>query len=302
MSIELNSENYYSQQSDIDYMSASQFKAFAGTPFTPACEYDAYMQYKGLVPKFTSKAMTQGSYVDAALLDGDLDDFKAMHPEMYKKTGDKGLLADYKMLDVIVEKAQSLPLFMEYLEGDHQKIATGEFLGTKWKGKLDVYKTDERIVDLKCMRDVEAIYSKSKHCYVDFVRAYGYDIQGAIYQKLIELETGKKLPFYLAVLTKENVPDAHIIEIPQDILDGAMKYIEENITHVLAVKNGLTEPTRCGKCGTCKGHKTLAVTNLHDMINRIDAEHPRYFAGNDKLNEDNIKAPGEDIDFDIFSA
>lgn len=40
---------------------------------------------------------------------------------------------------------------------------------------------------------------------MDKLPMWRYDIQGAVYQKGVEIVTGEKLPFYLAVVTKERV-------------------------------------------------------------------------------------------------
>ena len=48
-----------------------------------------------------------------------------------------------------------------------------------------------------------------------FWKAWGYDIQGAIYQEVVRQNTGILLPFGLAVATKEKPePDIALIELP----------------------------------------------------------------------------------------
>lgn len=43
--------------------------------------------------------------------------------------------------------------------------------------------------------------------YLDFIRFWGYDTQGAIYQETVRQNTGKRLPFYIAAASKEPTTD-----------------------------------------------------------------------------------------------
>ena len=92
-----------------------------------------------------------------------------------------------------------------------------------------------------------------------------YDIQGAIYQKGVEIVTGEKLPFYLAVVTKEKVMDRDIWQVPQSTLDMALRQVE-NIGRYADIKAGLIEPVRCGKCDYCKSIKQASVRNYNELL------------------------------------
>ena len=121
---------------------------------------------------------------------------------------------------------------------------------------------------------------------VDFIRTWGYDIQGAIYQRVVEINTGKKLPFFIACATKESVTDINIIEIDQEYLDAALKFVEENIEHVLAIKDGIVQPEHCNSCAICLKNKVLkAPIKLSDIIPKnnnddeeenLDVDAPEY--------------------------
>ena len=66
--IELNDENYYTRQADIDYMSYSQFKQFE------TCEAAALAVLNGETKQQPpTTALLVGSYVDA-FFDGTLDE------------------------------------------------------------------------------------------------------------------------------------------------------------------------------------------------------------------------------------
>ena len=93
-----------------------------------------------------------------------------------------------------------------------------------------------------------------------------YDLQGAVYQKGVEICTGEKLPFYLAVVTKEMVMDRDIWQIPQSTLDMALRQVEENIGRYADVKAGYIEPHFCGKCDYCKSIKKATVRNYNELL------------------------------------
>ena len=117
------------------------------------------------------------------------------------------------------------------------------------------------ITDLKWVKDIG---------YLDFVRYWGYDIQGAIYQKIVELNTGKKLPFFIAAVTKENEPDIRIIQITQNYLDEALSVVSANINRVLMVKNGDREPDKCELCDCCRHNRVLkAPISIIDLTSGI---------------------------------
>ena len=102
---------------------------------------------------------------------------------------------------------------MKFMSGEKQVIMTGELFGTKWKIKMDSYIPGIAIVDLKVMASITKLEWVRDIGYLDFVRYWGYDIQGAIYQEIVRQNTGKKLPFYIAGATKESEPDIRIIHI-----------------------------------------------------------------------------------------
>ena len=250
-------ENYYSTKTNKQYMSVSQFKDFAGTLMHGSCEDTAFKKTYGYITTPKTTPLLVGSYIDS-YFEGTLDEFKAENPEIFKKTGDKGLLADYKQAEQIIRRIENDILFSSYMSGQKQVIVTFNLFGVDWKIKMDSYHPDDKIVDLKIMKDMKPIWSDTAHQKVDFIRYWGYDIQGAIYQKGVEILTGKKLPFYIACATKETPSDIEIIEITQQYLDEELAFVEQNIEHVINVKNGVIAPKKCESCYYCKSSKVLA--------------------------------------------
>ena len=143
---------------------------------------------------------------------------------------------------------------MEYLEGAKQVIVTGEIEGVPCKGKLDVL-GDGRIVDLKCMRDFEPRYKDGER--LDFIRAWGYDIQAYFYTELVKQQYVEQLPYYILAVTKEASPDLLLVEIPDWLINSAGEVVRHYINRFDAIKKHEIQPKRCGRCAYCKETKTL---------------------------------------------
>ena len=255
MSLKLTNKNYYSQEADIAYMSVSQYKDFKGTWGIRGCEFQAMERLRGEYPEKTGLPLLVGGYVDA-WFEGTIEEYKANHPEIIKKDG--SLKADFVQADQIIERVQRDPMFMYYMSGQKQVILTGEIAGLDWKIKIDSYLADEAIVDLKVMSQID----KNKWVedigeYLDFVRYWGYDIQGAVYQEIVKQKTGKKLPFIIAAVTKEDEPNIELIEVDQIYLDDALDRVKREAPLVADIKSGLTDPEKCGVCGCCRRNKVL---------------------------------------------
>lgn len=243
----LTNENYFSPENQRKYMSVSQFKAFDKCP---AC---ALAELSGRYEREKTAALLVGSYVDAHF-DGTLDVFKAKHPELFKRDGT--LKSEYINAGKMINRVEQDALFMEYMSGQSQVIMTGEIEGVPVKIKMDSYHPGRMIVDLKCMKDFALIYKPGQGC-LSWVEAWEYDLQGAVYQEIVRQNTGERLPFYLAAVTKEREPDIEIVEIGQEFLDFQLDRFRKNVQRFDAIKQGVIEPERCEKCDWCKATKVL---------------------------------------------
>ena len=263
----LAADNYYSEEANRQYMSVSQFKDFNGTYGKVACEFEAMEKLTGRWKPEPSTALLVGSYVDA-YVEGTLDDFKSKNTDILTAKGE--LKAPYKKAEEIIARIERDKYFMKYLSGEKQTIMTAELFGCEWKIKMDSYIPGKVIVDLKVMASITDLKWVKDIGYLDFVRYWGYDLQGAIYQKIVEINTGKRLPFFIAAVTKEVEPDIRIIQVTQNYLDEALTVIESNIRRVLSVKNGEVEPDRCDLCDCCKHNRVLkAPISIMDLTYRI---------------------------------
>lgn len=256
--IQLNNENYHSIAANEAYWSVSQFKAFN------KCEAAGLAEAMGQYVRDETDALLIGKYVDAALAGSEAEVRRFVNAngdKMFKKNGE--LLAKFSHANEIIARVQRSDLMMNYLEGEKQVIFTGELFGLPWKCKADVF-NGSRIVDLKCVKDFAEIFEPG-YGWRSWVEYWGYDIQGAIYQRIIEQNTGKKLPFYIAAVTKEKTPDITVLEIPQHVLDAAYRLVEAKIETFDLVKTGEVEPLRCEKCDYCKETKVLTAPELYEI-------------------------------------
>ena len=162
---------------------------------------------------------------------------------------------------------------MKYLSGEHQKIFLGKIANVDFKGKLDAYHEGKCIVDLKTCKDFEPVW-KNGHK-MSFIEAWGYDIQGAIYQELVYQNTGKKLPFFICAVTKEKIPNIAIISIPQERLNECLELVKANAPQYNDIKLGKVEPTKCCKCDYCKSIKKIEnIIDYRDLNPELFREKP----------------------------
>ena len=254
MSFVLTAENYYSQEANKHYMSVSQFKDFAGTFGKMRCEFYAMEKLKGKWTDQKTLPLMVGSYVDS-YFEGTLDTFKEENPEIFTTEG--ALKAPYKKASEIILRIERDEYFMRFLSGEKQRIMTCNLFGCNWKIKMDSYIPGVAIVDLKVMASITKPHWVRDFGYMDFIRYWGYDIQGAVYQEVVYQNTGQRLPFYIAVATKEDEPDIRIIQVTQPYLDEALNTVESNMSRILDVKYGKAEPDRCDQCDCCRHFRVL---------------------------------------------
>lgn len=249
----LTAENYHSPEARKHYLGASMFKEFL------KCEVMGLAKARGEFEEKTTTALLFGSYVDA-YFSGELDQFIVKHPEMLTKQGT--LKSDFKAVEEVIKAIEEDEMLMKYLNGEKQKIMTGEINGVPWKIKMDSYHPGKVIVDQKIMRDMDPVWVQrdGRNVLVDFIEAYGYDIQGASYQEIErqnQKDSNVKLPFVLAVTTKEEVPNKELIKIDQEYLDNALELIKAKAPRYWGIIQGKIPPVGCGHCPACRKLKKI---------------------------------------------
>lgn len=273
--LKLTAENYYSHEANVQYMSASQFKSFY------RCEAAALAELNGEWSRPSTTALLVGSYVDA-YFGNELEQFTAEHPEIY--TAKKELKADFQKAHAICERLNRDELARLLLSGEHQTIKTGKIAGVWYKTKSDSLLTEDQveaicekfpevrnlvpfggamIVDLKCMKDFEDVWDEEQNEKVNFAEFWGYDIQGAIYQKI----DGRMLPFVIVGATKESATNIEAMYIPDEDLAFAFSQVEALSNRYAAIKRGKIAPEGCGKCAYCRSKKQLSSIKHYRQIN-----------------------------------
>ena len=269
--MELNNQNYFSVDANMEYMGATQFKDFM------KCESEGLAKANGSVVEPKTDALLMGSYIDA-YFSGELEDFIANTPEILDARRKEPTVRQAFVNDcqVIINAIEQDDLMMTYLNGKHQVIMTGIIAGVKFKIKIDSL-LKNIIVDQKIMssyRELIWVEKDGRNVKVDFVEAFGYDIQGAIYQEIVRQNTGIRMPFVLAVATKEDGCDKALIQIDQEYLDQALKLVEELAPRYDLIKKGVIEPTHCGCCPVCrKAHKVEGVVSYKKLFNKAESEN-----------------------------
>ena len=252
----LMTDNYHSTEANTAYWSVSLFKAF------DKCEASGLAQVRGQYKREETDALLIGGYVDAYFA-GEMDEFVGKHADtMFKKNGE--LYAKFEQANRLVNTIECQPLMMDYLEGDKQVIRTGSLFGVDWKIKMDVC-NGERIVDLKVVKDFNPLYQDG-FGYRSWIEYWGYDIQGAVYQKVeqISSQRAEPLPFYIVAVTKEKTPDIAVIRLPQHVLDTALSVVEAKIDEFDLVKSGEIPAKRCERCEWCKSTKVLTEPMIYE--------------------------------------
>lgn len=263
----ITSENYFSPENNWKYCGSSQYKDFFGSMGKHGCEAMAMAKLRGEWQTEKTTALLVGSYVDAHF-EGTLDLFRAQNPDIFTKSG--SLKAEYKKADEIIQVAESDEIFMQFMSGEKQVIYTGEIAGVPFKVKIDSYLRGKALVDGKVMATIRKFEWVKDVGKVNFVDYWGYDIQAAIYQEIERQHSGKRLPFFIAALSKEKVTDKEILWLPDGMLDDRLKEIESNMPRLKALKDGEDTPIRCENCDYCTSTRKLTgPINVYDLEERI---------------------------------
>ena len=267
----INAANYYSREANWAYLSNSQFKAFA------KCEAAAMAELRGDYTPPQSKALLLGSFVDA-YFSGEFNEFVAAHPEIRLSSGKNAgeFKEDFKKAFAACQRLDQEPLIKALLSGRHQVIKTGRIAGVPFKCKVDSLLSSDQvrricekfpevkklvpfggqmIVDLKYLASLDPVWSDEAQCHISFAQFWGYDIQGAIYQRLVR----RFPPFVLTGITKETSPKIFAIYIPDADLQAAMDDVEAKAPRYQAIKTGRIAATRCGHCPYCRATDHLTA-------------------------------------------
>lgn len=263
--MKINKDNYFSEENNMKYTGSSQIKDFL------KCESYALAKLKDEWVEEPSKALAISSLIDAIISDEE-SEFLAKEKEnensfIFLKRGN--FSTDALLAYDVVEQAKNDTMFMKYLNGEHQVIMTGEINGVPVKIKIDSYFKDKCIVDLKAVRDFNLLWSDKNKCKENFIDFYDYILQASLYQEIVYQNTGKKLPFIIAAMTKEKISERTLLNIPQEDMDAKLEEIKEYLPRLQALKKGKIESVSCGCCNFCKSKaKVTKIYNYKDFFEK----------------------------------
>lgn len=262
----LTNDNYYTEEASEHYLSFHDFLNYIRFNGIRNCEARAEAIRKGEWEREEpNKAMLVGSYVDAAV-EGTLDKFREEHPEIFLKDG-KTLAKDFRVAETMIERMKKDDYFMSTLSGEKQVIMTAYWEGVEWRCKMDSYIPGKAIVDLKTTSDIHKVWRVEDKGYLTVPEYWLYTWQLAMYQNIVYLNTGQKLPCYLSFVTKEDFPELLVVNIDQETLDRSLEDIKEMLPTVLGIRKGEIKPIRCGECDYCKStNKLSGAIGIWDLI------------------------------------
>lgn len=269
--IKLTKSNYYSHDTDFQYMSFSVFRDFE------QCEAATLAKLKGdWEPTSNPEPLLVGNYVHSYFESPEAHQefVEANKSEMLSSRGKtKGQLkSSYKVADDMI-KALSEDDFFNYVyaPGDKEVIVTGELFGHQWKGKIDSLCLDRGyFCDLKTVDDFhKGHWNPELRQKTNFVEDRGYHMQMAIYQELIKQTFGIDCQPYIFGVSKQVPPDKIAISFDGDgqlLMNQALEKIKNDQDRFWQVLVGEEKPKACGKCDYCRQGKQLAgFTEVSDI-------------------------------------
>ena len=134
---------------------------------------------------------------------------------------------------------------------------------------MDSFNPEEYITDLKYMASL-----RSPNLFTPMIEYWQYDIQAACYQEIVYQNTGKRLPFYFDVATKEKPAHLAVGQISQWNIDKAMETVRGNIVHFQKIKSGEIQPDRCEdySCEFCTSTKIITEAIDTDLFGMSAAQ------------------------------
>lgn len=268
----LTDSNYYTNEADQMYCSASQYKNFMGCPIKPGCEERTLKMINGEYEEETTKALLMGSILDALWENDDPEYILERFPDCVSSRGaTKGQLkSEYQNVLQMYQRTLKEEKFCQYMSGDKQTIMTGVIEGLWFKIKIDSFIEGKAITDLKTTQTLDRnfrYYIPDSGERLPFYLAYGYDIQMAIYREIVRQNTGDTLNCYLAAVDKKSHPICDVIELPQKMLDDTLERIKMNCETIIMLKSGEVKPTRCesSECDYCRDTHTCEVISTEEF-------------------------------------
>ena len=259
----MTSDNYYSHDTDFEYMSVSVFKEFE------KCEAATLAKLKNeWLPETSPQALLVGNYVHSYFESPEahqkfIDENKGEMLSTRGKT--KGQLkAPYKFADSMIKTLDDDKFFKQIYEpGQKEVIVTGKIDGYDWKGKIDSLVLDQGyFCDLKTVDDIhKKHWNDEERNWQNFIFDRQYEMQMAVYQELIKQTFGVDCEPFIFAVSKQTPPDHEAFHFEsidtQYRMQEAMDKIHERQERYWKVMMGEIKPHHCGHCEYCRSHKKL---------------------------------------------
>lgn len=254
--MKLTESNYYSEEANKEYCSASQYKSFFGYPLSPGCEERALAEISGAWMPDVTKAMIIGSILDSLWEGADAATLVERFPECVSTRGaTKGQLkSEYQQAIQLYERTRRDEEFCKFMSGEKQVIMTGKIEGLPFKIKMDSFVDGVCITDLKTTQDASLdfrYYIPDSGLRLPFYLAWGYDTQLAIYREIVRQQTGKTLRCFIAAIDKKPHPKPVIIELLPKLLDERLEEVKRNANKIIMLKAGAIPEALLGRCEQC---------------------------------------------------
>ena len=287
----LTDENYYSTEADLEYMSCSQYQGFC------ECEAKQLAKLQGRWVDTPSEAFLIGNYFHSHFESEEAhkkfceENFDKIFrtkeitvkratktTEAVKETVVVGKYAPFEKTDKMIDTVMNDRLMRQLVDipGQNEMIVVGEIFGTKWRGKLDKYIEDMRlIIDYKTVANIwETSYNPVTKMRETFVEKYGYIFRAAVYSllemqmsfgisfedafKMLVSDSGDLPEFVLVCVSKQEYPDKEVLRLnhTQEYV-RSLEAIRDKLYRINLIKEGRVAPKRCGECDYCRATKQL---------------------------------------------
>ena len=294
----LTTENYYSREADLEYMSASQYQGWL------ECEARQKAKLDGRWEDGSKTAFLVGNYFHSHFEGPDahkrfckdhFDDIYKTKTTKARGTEITGKYADYEQADKMIRTAERDPLIkgLVDLPGENEKIMTGDLFGIPWRIRVDKYVPEGRlIIDWKTTRNIwETTYNPTLKERETFVETYGYMMRAAIYSEIEKQHSGSDddPQFIIVAISKQDPPDKEVLLLNhRQRYDWELEQIRDRIGNILLVKDGTYRAKRCGYCDYCRATKQLYQIIPYYRLS------PEYRSGREEENEINARTLLED--------
>lgn len=272
MIVELNRDNYFSKEADMEYLSVSQYKNFL------ECESKALALCNGEWKYGDKTAFLLGSYFHA-WCEGVLEKFIEENSSKIMMKSKKDKLASFKEVDTIISTLENNPvqykLILDIIRNPNNKkeqIFTGKLFGANWKIMIDIYNPNNGYFsDLKLVKSLyDRFYNVSSGKYENFILHYNYHLQMFIYSQIEKIANNRDniLRPILTVVTKENPINTALFINFEDVgtSEDFLGILQLNVERILSLKKGESEPFSCEKCDYCRSKQKTNVYKYNFSI------------------------------------